>query len=259
MEQKPLVGIKCLAYNHEKTIRQTLEGFVNQKTDFPFIAVVHDDASTDGTAAIIREYAEKYPDIIKPIFEENNLYQQGKFEQIERLINQAMDGCKYVALCEGDDYWISYDKLQRQVNYLEEHQEYSMCCTDSVVLTEHGEEDWCISDADTDLSLENLIIRGGLYFATAGILYKKSVKDNYPECCKQCSVGDHPLQIMCGLKGKVRYFSEKMVAYRFAIGNSWTATRKKMDIDKLLRSWKTSIIMLEGLDLYSEKRYSRFF
>ncbi|MBR6981966.1 MAG: glycosyltransferase [Ruminococcus sp.] len=259
MEQKPLVGIKCLAYNHEKTIRQCLDGFVNQKTNFPFIAVVHDDASTDHTADIIREYAEEYPDIIKPIFEEKNLYQQGKFDLIEGSINQAMDGCKYVALCEGDDYWISPDKLQRQVDYLEANPDYSMCCTDSVVLTEHGEEDWCISGKDTDLPLEDLIIRGGLYFATAGIIYKKSVKDNYPECCKQCSVGDHPLQIMCGLKGKVRYFSEKMVAYRFAMGNSWSATRKNMDIDKLICSWKTSIIMLEGLDAYSEYRNSNYF
>ena len=79
MEQKPLVGIKCLAYNHEKTIRQCLDGFVNQKTNFPFIAVVHDDASTDHTADIIREYAEEYPDIIKPIFEEKNLHKHQQF------------------------------------------------------------------------------------------------------------------------------------------------------------------------------------
>ena len=259
MEQKPLVGIKCLAYNHEKTIRQCLEGFVKQKTDFPFIAVVHDDASTDHTADIIREYAEKYPDIIKPILEEENLYQHGKFHLIDEYINTAMKDCKYVAMCEGDDYWISPDKLQRQISFMEENPDYSMTCTDSVVLTEKGEEDWAISSVDTDLSLENLIKRGGLYFATAGIVYKKSVKDNYPECCTQCSVGDHPLQIMCGLKGKVRYFSEKMVAYRFAMGNSWSASRKKADIDKLIRSWKTSIIMLEGLDEYSQFKYSKFF
>ena len=259
MEQNPLVCIKCLAYNHEKTIRQCLEGFVNQKTDFPFIAVVHDDASTDHTADIIREYADKYPDIIKPIYEEKNLYSSAPRGTIGKIMENSLKDCKYVAICEGDDYWISPDKLQRQVAFLEQHPEYTMCCTDAVILTEQGEKSWSIASEDTDLTIENLIKRGGLYFSTAGIVYKRDVKDNYPPYCSQCSVGDHPLQIMCGLKGKVRYFSEKMVAYRFAMGNSWSATRKKTDINKLLESWKTTIVMLEGLNEYSNFQYERFF
>ena len=77
-ENEPLmVTILCLVYNHESYIRQCLEGFVMQKTNFRFEAIVHDDASTDGTAAIIREYAEKYPDINKPIFETENQYSKG--------------------------------------------------------------------------------------------------------------------------------------------------------------------------------------
>ncbi|SFX01906.1 glycosyltransferase [Ruminococcus sp. XPD3002] len=259
MQQKPLVGIKCLAYNHEKTIRQCLDGFVKQKTDFPFIAVVHDDASTDHTADIIREFAEKYPDIIKPIFEEKNLYSTAPKGTITKIVEKVMADCKYVAICEGDDFWTSPDKLQRQISFMEQNPEYTMCCTDAAVLTEHGEEDWRISDNDIDLTLENLIRRGGLYFATAGIVYRQSVKYDYPECCLQCSVGDHPLQIMCGLKGRVRYFSDKMVAYRYAMGNSWSATRKNVDIDKLIGSWKTSITMLEGLDAYSDYQYSEYF
>ena len=82
-ENEPLmVTILCLVYNHESYIRQCLEGFVMQKTNFRFEAIVHDDASTDGTAAIIREYAEKYPDIIKPIFETENQYSKGDAWQI---------------------------------------------------------------------------------------------------------------------------------------------------------------------------------
>ena len=122
-----MVTIRCLAYNHESYIRQCLEGFVMQKTNFRFEAIVHDDASTDGTAAIIREYAEKYPDIIKPIFETENQYSK-RDGSIRRIMNEHTHG-KYVAMCEGDDYWIDPLKLQKQVDFLENNQEYGMCYT----------------------------------------------------------------------------------------------------------------------------------
>lgn len=125
---KPLVAIQCITYNHEPYIRDALEGFVMQKTDFPFVAIVHDDASTDGTAAIIREYAEKYPDIIKPIYEYENQYSKPD-GSLGRVMYEAVlaTGAKYVAICEGDDYWTSQIKLQKQSIFLEKHIEYSMC------------------------------------------------------------------------------------------------------------------------------------
>lgn len=123
-----LVTIRCITYNHEPYIRQCLEGFVMQKTNFRFEAIVHDDASTDGTAAVIREYAEKYPDIIKPIFETENQYSKHD-GSISRIMNEHTRG-KYVAMCEGDDYWIDPLKLQKQVNFLEENPEYGLVCTD---------------------------------------------------------------------------------------------------------------------------------
>lgn len=120
-----MVTIRCATYNHERFIRQCLEGFVMQRTNFRFEAVVHDDASTDGTAAIIREYAEKYPDIIKPIFETENQYSKHD-GSLRRIMNAHTHG-KYVALCEGDDYWIDPYKLQKQVDFLESHPDYVMC------------------------------------------------------------------------------------------------------------------------------------
>ena len=125
-ENEPLmVTILCLVYNHESYIRQCLEGFVMQKTNFRFEAIVHDDASTDGTAAIIREYAEKYPDIIKPIFHEENQYSKGV--KIDLVYNHSRVKGKYVAFCEGDDYWTDPYKLQKQVDFLENHSEYAIC------------------------------------------------------------------------------------------------------------------------------------
>ena len=130
-DTRPLmVTIQCITYNHEPYIRQCLEGFVMQKANFRFEAIIHDDASTDGTAAIVREYAEKYPDIIKPIFETENQYSKsGGFESLQKIMDDHTHG-KYVAICEGDDYWIDSLKLQKQVDFLEDNPDYGMCYTD---------------------------------------------------------------------------------------------------------------------------------
>ena len=132
----PLVTIRCLVYNHEPFLRQCLDGFVMQQTTFPFEAIVHDDASTDGSAAIIREYAEKYPDIIKPIYETENQYHKHD-ASIGRAIRAAMHpDSKYIATCEGDDYWTDPNKLQIQVDFLESHPDYYMTCHAFVIFDE---------------------------------------------------------------------------------------------------------------------------
>lgn len=259
MQDQKLIVVRCLTYNQESTIRQCLEGIVSQDTEYPFVAVVHDDASTDKTADIVREYAAKYPDKIRPILETENQYSKGTLKEIMERACGEYTAAKYYAICEGDDYWTDRHKLQKQVEFLEKHPEYAMCCCNASILTSSGELDWTISEVDTDLPIENLIKKGGLYIATAGIVYRKSVKDNYPECCVKCKVGDHPLQIMCGLKGKVRYFSDKMVVYRYAMNNSWSATRKNEDIKKLTTSWNSTLVMLKGLNEYSDYKYDKFF
>ena len=136
----PLLTIRCLVYNHEPFLRQCLDGFVMQKTNFPFEAIVHDDASTDGSAAIIREYAEKYPDIIKPIFETENQYRKHD-GSIARIMEAAVHpNSKYIAFCEGDDYWIDPNKLQIQVDFLENHPDFVMTSHDYVYYYEDTHE-----------------------------------------------------------------------------------------------------------------------
>lgn len=135
MQREPLVTVLCMVYNHEPFLRQCLDGFVMQQTTFPFEAVVHDDASTDGSAAIIREYAEKYPDIIKPIYETENQYSKGAASEAKNKIDLAIHpDTKYIALCEGDDYWTDPNKLQIQVDFLESHSDFS--------LTVHEYKEW---------------------------------------------------------------------------------------------------------------------
>lgn len=133
--QKPLVAIRCITYNQAPYIRQCLDGFIMQRTDFPFVAIVHDDCSTDGTDAIVREYAERYPDIIKPIFETENQYSK-RDGSLSKIMTNACNetGAKYIAFCEGDDYWTDPLKLQKQVTFLEKHPEYELVFTNRYVL-----------------------------------------------------------------------------------------------------------------------------
>lgn len=136
---KPLVAINCITYNHEMYIREALEGFVMQQTSFPFVAIVHDDASTDGTPAIIREYAAKYPKIIQPIFETENQYSK-RNGSVSRIMREAINAteAKYVAYCEGDDYWTDPLKLQKQIDFLEANPDYSMCFHNAIEHWENG-------------------------------------------------------------------------------------------------------------------------
>lgn len=175
-----LLSIRCFVYNHEHYLRQCLEGFVMQKTNFAFEAIVHDDASTDNSAAIIREYAENFPDIIKPIYETENQYSKHD-GSIRRIVDNAIaPSTKYVALCEGDDYWTDPYKLQKQVDYLEAHPECGLCYTDINVFDEE-------KNTFYNSALKNGIMRKSrdfddhllnlCYIAPLTWVYRKSVMD----------------------------------------------------------------------------------
>ncbi len=125
----PLVSICCITYNHAQFIRKCLDGFLMQQTDFPIEILIHDDCSTDGTTEIICEYEAKYPDLIFPLYEEENQYQQGKAAEID-FYNYRRARGKYIAYCEGDDYWTDPLKLQKQVDFMEANPEYSVCFHD---------------------------------------------------------------------------------------------------------------------------------
>ena len=126
--KETLVSIRCVTYNQEKYISQALDSFLMQKTNFPFEIVVHDDASTDKTIEIIKEYEKKFPDIVKPIYETENQYSK-KDNSLDLIILSHLKG-KYTAYCEGDDFWTNKNKLQKQVDFLEQNPDYGFCCTD---------------------------------------------------------------------------------------------------------------------------------
>jgi len=250
-----LVSIHCLVYNHEPYIRDCLEGFVMQKTNFPFEAIVHDDASTDKSADIIREYAEKYPHIIKPIYQTENQYSK-KNGAIGRAINAITRG-KNIALCEGDDYWTDPLKLQKQVDFLESHPDYSMSCTDAVVLSPEGELQWPRYQDSQDIPLADAISNGGGWIHTCSMLYRKCLKNDYPEFIKKCHVGDYPLAIYLALHGKIYFHHEKMVTYRYQSQGSWTSRNPVNEsyYDKFLNE----IQMFVEFNKYSKGVYNKIF
>ncbi len=244
MNQDIKVSIICNIYNHEQYVRDALEGFVSQKTDFPFEVLVHDDASTDHSADIIREYELKYPQIIKPIYQSQNQYSQKI--PIDRTYQIPRIKGKYVATCEGDDYWTDPMKLQKQYDFMEANPEYSMC-TCSVVwldMRTNKQVNLCRTESDKDVSLEEIILeRKGRIFQYATYFLRREVFCSRPEWTKHFGVGDTPLAMNAALCGKVRMLADTMAIYRNHAVGSWTS---KIDKDV---SYKTVAFqrMISGL------------
>lgn len=211
----PLVTIRCLVYNHEPYLRQCLDGFVMQKTNFPFEAIVHDDASTDRSAEIILEYAERYPDIIKPIFETENQYSKGD-GSLTRIMNAHTRG-KYVAMCEGDDYWIDPYKLQKQVDFLEGNPEYGMCYTNfNIYYQQTGRTRYSLFTTEPDhfpmyySSPEDFVLAGGYVCPPSWLIRKKY----WPQIKSQCIDGTFALFISLLCVTKVHAMSDVTTVYR---------------------------------------------
>ena len=217
-----LVSITSLAYNQEKYVRRTLDGFVSQKTDFAFEILIHDDASTDKTADIIREYEEKYPDLMRPVYQTENQYSKGVKVGVE--LRRRARG-KYIAFCEGDDYWTDPEKLQRQVDYMEAHPECSLCVHATRVIDEAGNptgQEFRPFDHDCDFDANEVILSGGGMFQTNSMLVRREFMDNYPPFYYHSPVGDYPLQIYMGMCGKIHYMDRFMSAYRRQSVGSWS-------------------------------------
>lgn len=217
----PMVSICSITYNHAPFIRQCLDGFLMQQCNFPFEIIINDDCSTDGTTEIIREYAEKYPDKIFPIFHEENLYSQGVRGMFQRFVFPKARG-KYIALCEGDDYWTDPLKLQKQVDFLESHPDFSMCFHGASIQTEDNMQS---SNIYSDLSereyfIEEIISRK-YNIPTASIMTKAQVCQTIPHH-PHFKVGDILVHANAFLHGRVMCIKESMSVYR-RHGGSWTA------------------------------------
>lgn len=249
-DEKPLmVSIKCSVYNHEPYLRQCLDGIVMQKTDFRFEAIVNDDASTDNSADIIREYARKYPDIITPVFHEENVYSKDKVLQ-RRQMNALCKG-KYIAICEGDDFWTDPLKLQKQIDYMESHPDCSLCFTAADVLLEKG-----VPDCDT-LSFSEQKTRdiysvgndGQWNIPTATILHINDMHD-YPYDSRFL-YGDGPLILFMLQKGYLHCIGEITATYR---RNPTSVTFRTVNCQRVITHYEAIVDVFGKKYTYAEKK-----
>ena len=216
------VSVICNAYNHGAYIEDALKGFVMQKTTFPFEVLVHDDASTDRTAEIIREYERQYPQIIKPIYSTENQYSKhdGSLARIQYGRAQG----KYFAICEGDDYWTDPLKLQKQYDAMEQNPQVDMCahqawrydCREGKMV----KEETPVHETRI-LTAEEVILGEGGYLATASLFYRRSLRDSTPQFRSYWNV-DYTLQIQGALRGGILFLNENMSVYRFMTDGSWS-------------------------------------
>ena len=215
MSNEVSVSICCIAYNHEKYIRDALDGFLLQKTNFPIEIIIHDDASTDKTADIIREYARKYPDLIVPIYQQENQYSKG-VNPLRNFVFPKAQG-KYITLCEGDDYWTDPHKLEKQVNFLEKHEDFAMCFHKVKVLLKDGRlvKDFITKVPGAVVTLEDLA-RKGNFIHTPSVMLRNDF--TMPAWVTKCPIGDYPFYFTATGKKKIKYLNEVMAVYRLGVG-----------------------------------------
>ncbi len=260
--QEPLVSICCITYNHEKYIRDAIESFLMQETDFPFEIIIHDDASTDRTANIIREYEKRYPDLIKPIYQTENQYSKGVKPSL--LVYKESKG-KYIAICEGDDYWTDPLKLQKQIMEMEKHPECHISFHPALIKWDDG------SGVDKTLSLhseenkiftiEEVILGGGEFMPTNSIVINKLAIPritSFFDIAKDAPVGDYYTQILGAENGGALYINDLMSVYRAAVSGSWSEGFQKYS--KYNNSGINSLIVANNkMDSFTNYKYSKQF
>ncbi len=233
----PVVSICCITYNHERFIAQTLNGFLMQQTDFPIEILVHDDASTDSTASIVRDFVARYPSRIQAVLRTENQYQHGR-----SIMPMFADWAKgeFIALCEGDDFWTAPQKLQTQVAYLRANPDCVACCHDAVLVDEEGktlassyfhstQEKFTQADViGSVLSREptcSLVFRRSAYLAPLPQWYLRRPNDLM-------------LDILLTCHGSLGFINRNWAAYRVHSGGAWSGTTEASRVVELIVRYK---------------------
>lgn len=255
MTTKPMVSIVCTSYNHGDYLAEAIDSFLMQKTNFEFEILIYDDASTDHSPRVIKQYENKYPSLINPIYQTQNQYSKGV--RVE-LFNHNRARGKYIAVCEGDDFWTDPCKLQKQVDYMEAHPACSMTVhaadrvlSDkkkvlSTVRPEHG---------NAIFSIERVIEGGGDLIATNSMVYSKEKVPTLAPFYLNAVVGDYPLVILAALHGTVDYLDDNMSAYRVGVKGSWTE-RELATSMKRINHYRDMEKMFDEINEYTNFQYN---
>lgn len=242
---KPLVSICCLTYNHEKFIAEAIEGFLMQETRFPVEILVRDDASTDGTSEIVREYERRFPHLFINIYEAEN--QWGKRKAFGQIVSKISG--KYIAICEGDDYWIDPRKLQKQFEFMEAHQDCSGCAHMAYRIDENGKE----MGYQTAMTINEGPIRGEdlafLNFIPTGSLFFRNYPHDYEGAYQASPVGDWFIHFLNLEKGYYYFFKDAMSVYRFHPGGTWSG---QTDISRMIHTIETVCFLKKHFPRYKQ-------
>lgn len=227
-----LLSINTMTYNHEKYIAQCIEGILMQKTNFAFELLIHDDASTDDTTNIIREYEKKYPNIIKPIYQTENQWSKGI--KISATYQYPRAKGKYISICEGDDYWIDENKLQMQVDFLEKNPEYGMCYTKAKQYIQKMQE-FNKNSVGADFDGFEDLLKNGNCIPTLTTVYRKDLLDKYQKEIQPSNkgwlMGDYPMWLYFSHESKIKFFDKETAVYRVLEESASHST----DINKMIK------------------------
>lgn len=242
----PIVSICCTTYNHEPYIAEAIEGFLMQETTFPFEILIRDDCSTDRTASIVKEYADKYPTLINPIYEKENTFSKGvrPMTQLYKIANG-----KYIALCEGDDYWTDPLKLQKQVTLLKKYPEamMSIAYTD-LYNDDNGKMKFIRTFSGNDKELQGFDDINSNYFHTSTYLVKtERLKKIVDECfIENITFSDTVLRYMLIIYGPFVLLPEVVSVYRSTGKGIWSSLNTEEKSEEHILIHKGLLRVLKG-------------
>lgn len=213
-----LVYVQVLTYNHEPYIKDCIEGILMQKTTFPVHIVVFEDCSTDKTTTILKDYQQQYPNLFTMYLQPINTYGKDiRKEALKPWYDTATKG-KYIAKCEGDDYWTDPMKLQKQVEFMDKNEEYSLCFHNATVdyKDKYKNHSFNKIKRSKDISLKMVIHEW--IIPTASIIFRNEMIES-PEWASKIYSGDMTLALMAAKKGKIFYLNDNMSIYRRRFDN----------------------------------------
>lgn len=242
----PLVSICCITYNHVNFIRDAIEGFLMQETTFPVEILIHDDASTDGTKDIIQDYCEKFPSLIRAYIQPENTYSKPNRRSYRREFDSMIMG-KYVAICEGDDYWLTSYKLEKQIDFLERHPDVSLCFHNSVIYNKYVGSAGLFLDNGENSWHDIYDVINKNFIPTAAKVFRRSANKNIiiPNSIK---AGDWISNLVLAEQGRVYYLHDVMSVYRIHDGGVWSSIG---DEDKV----NQEILLLQFVKTIFNKKY----
>ncbi len=243
------VSVFMIAYNHEKFIGQAIASIVGQQTNFPFELVISDDCSPDGTRAICESYQLMHPDIIKLLPSPANL------GPIANTL-KTLDACvgQYIAFCEGDDYWTSPYKLQKQVDFLDANEDYTMCFSRVAIVTEPGVPELSFNSFEkSTYTIEDLIAANENIIPTPSMMIRNLLPRPYPSFLVNALGGDKAIHLLIADKGKAKFIDEELAAYRNQAGGM----TKNEEVTSVWR--ESTIAMYHAANEYFNFKYKDIF